>query len=342
MIPLGMRMSSSAMHAIDRYAPNSAFEVTVSDGDAISFYLTKLSGRASATVFWGDGTKSEYSTKSTATATHEYSAGGVYVVQISDDIGRFYIQGWNHFSEWVTRPLRWGDSVTSAEYAYYGCRGIAYPPIRWTDKIANAASAYQECRNMPGPIPPWGRSITRANSCYSDCMVLTGTVPEWTDAMENASYVYYNDQKITGTIPQWGQNITAANRTFHTCYGLRGTIPPWNDKVTDVSSCYGYNGALTGSVPAWGKSITVAENTFRRCRGLTGDIPAWPSGLVNAEGTFRECTGLNGAWTEDADALMPESVTNHTNTFTDASDELRSLFYTDWGGTKTRPSTGTE
>ena len=215
-LPLGLRLGTRALVAAQTpaetpeerayriYAPNTAFEVTVTNGATFAFSkLTRLSGHASFTVDWGDGSSSEHAAN--GTASHVYAADGKFVVKISDDISSFSINA--NSKTFVTAALRWGDSVTDASLTYSWCTGLT------------------------GFVPRWGENIVNANSTYYNCSRLTGFVPPWTDKITNASLTYYICTGLTGTIPRWGENIVNASETYQTCSGLTGA---WTDDPAEL------------------------------------------------------------------------------------------------------------
>lgn len=154
-----------------------------------------------------------------------------------------------------------------------------------------------------------------------------------------------NKASVTDII-SWGANITSANNTFEGCTSLALTsLPAWPEGLTTASyTFYGCDKLALTSLPAWPEGLTDAYAMFQNCTSLAAKIPSWPSGLTNASYMFRGCTSLTGAWTEDADSLMPTTITSHDDTVTDASDAVRSLFYPSWGGTRDQyaPNTAIE
>ena len=315
-LPLGLRLAArrAAVEAQSRtetpeerafriYAPNTAFEVTVTNGHTYTLYVRGwIYGTAEADrwVDWGDGARDAGFTGG-GYPSHTYERAGSYVVQVSDALQGFQANGggWAGKEESfpvVTAALRYGDSLTSAAWAYLGCT------------------------NIVGFLPRWGKSVTNASYCYSVKKPLHG-------------------------IPAWNDKITNAEGTYSNCIGLTGSIPAWNDKITNAQRTYFFCSGLTGSIPAWNDKITDAMATFSWCPGLTGDIPKWGAAIATTGiesfwcGTYSESTGLTGAWTDDPDELMPTNITSHVRTVRGCSDSLRALFYSDWGGTRTKPAT---
>ena len=339
-LPLGLRLAArrAAVEAQSRaetpeerayriYAPNTAFEVTVTNGHTYTLYVRGwIYGTAVADrwVDWGDGARDAGFTGG-GYPSHTYERAGSYVVQVSDALQGFQANGgsWAGKEESfpvVTAALRYGDSLTSAAWAYLGCT------------------------NIVGFLPRWGKSVTDASLCYSVKKPIHG-IPAWNDKITNAAGTYSNCIGLTGEIPAWNDKITSADDTYSYCSGLTGSIPAWNDKITNAQKTYFTCSGLTGSIPAWNDKITNAMATFSRCPGLTGDIPKWGAAITTTGiesfwcGTYADCTGLTGAWTDDPDELMPTNITSHDRTVRGCSDSLRALFYSDWGGTRTKPAT---
>lgn len=182
--PLGMRLAARATASGNTqpspptpeevaylvYAPNSAFEVTVTNGVTLRVYYT-LDG-PSVTVNWGDGTTCVSTNRSFT--SHTYETDGTFVVQLSDTIESFYVQN----NPFVTAALRWGDSLLSTFYSFSGCKNLTGFIPRWPAKTKEADGTYRNCLGLTGEIPAWGEKIIQAKYTYYNCPGLTGA---WTD-----------------------------------------------------------------------------------------------------------------------------------------------------------------
>ena len=186
-LPLGLRLAArrAAVEAQSQaetpeerayriYAPGSAFEVTVTNGATVAFWLRPLPGRT-ITVDWGDGATSEHTENSSI--SHVYAADGKFVVKISDDAYYFAFYNWSG-RFFVTAALRWGDNINSCYYSYGECLKLTGFVPRWNDKISNANLTYSKCSGLTGDIPKWGAAMTSTPNCYLRCSGLTGA---WTD-----------------------------------------------------------------------------------------------------------------------------------------------------------------
>ena len=319
------------------YAPDSAFEVTVTNGTTFKFSeISKLSGRASFTVDWGDGATSVV-TATYSALSHTYAANGTFIIRISDDVYRFCIDGWNddiRSRACVTAALRWGDSIeyTGTFGGFTDCTNMRGFVPRWPPNTTYANATYANT-GVTGAIPPWNDKITTASGTYSGSGV-TGAIPPWGPAVTIATNTYYNCAGPTGSIPLWNDKITDARGCYWQCIGLTGTIPPWNDKNTNAEDVYNGCTGLTGTIPPWTDKITKANFCYSGCTGLTGPVPAWGAAMTTASYCYYRCSGLTGAWTDDPDELMPERITSHGWCVVGCSSSLCALFYSDWGGTR--------
>ena len=322
------------------YAPDSAFEVTVTNGTTFKFSeITKLSARASFTVDWGDGATS-VGTATYSALSHTYAATGTFVIRISDDVYCFCVDGWNdgiRSRAFVTAALRWGDSIeytgTFGGFAY--CVNMRGFVPRWPPNTTYASSTYSNCKSLTCTIPPWTDKITNAQGTYSGSGV-TGAIPPWGPAVAIAQNTYYACAGLTGTIPPWTDTITTALGCYWGCRGLTGTIPPWTDKITNAQDAYNGCAGLTGTIPPWTDKIINASFCYAGCTGLAGDIPAWGAATTSASYCYYRCSGLTGAWTDDPDELMPARITSHGWCVMGCPAALCGLFYSDWGGTRTK------
>ena len=194
----------------------------------------------------------------------------------------------------------------------------------------------------------------------------------FTECWTSANGRTYGSRPLLRPI-QWGDFVESAQGTYcgwtgtREGRGIRGGIIPWGKSITTTFCCYERNPNLTGPFPKWGPSVKVCDGTYQYCSGLggrippwpkdaescdqcymntgaAGEIPAWPETMTSARMCYQDCKSLTGAWTDDPELLMPDRmngqegmVTNHDDVVKDASDELRALFYEDWGGTRVRP-----
>jgi hypothetical protein len=156
----------------------------------------------------------------------------------------------------------------------------------------------------------------------------------------NPFYNFKNSQK-PGVLrllrhPDSGNCITIGSCKNMTAFP-DGKLARWPAATTSIGSVYYDCTALAATeLPAWPSGLTQANNTYYSCSKLTGDIPAWPSSLTQARYTYYSCKNLTGAWTSDPAELMPTNITSHGGCVSGASAALRALFYSDWGGTRTK------
>lgn len=198
----------------------SAFGITVNAD--VTGYDTTTSGGLSATLDWGDGTTSNYSSiTTTPTFSHEYNSTGVYslTLTVSDGAGDSATTTWS------------GLETEGAEYT-------PYTPTRVLDTRSGtgapaspvAAGGVVQLQVGNAPIPePYGIAA----------VVLNVTV---TQATSNGFLTVYGDQDIGGTpvpTPQTSNLNFAAGQTVPNLV----IVPVGLNGVVDFA-----NGAPKGSV----------------------------------------------------------------------------------------------
>ena len=146
---------------------------------------------------------------------------------------------------------------------------------------------------------------------------------------------FRNCCNLAGWIPRWGKSITDSYKTYPYCPKLVGPIPPWTPAITNVFSTYYNSPNLQGTIPEWGENTIVCWAVYSYDTKLTGTIPKWPKACTTSNWCY-ESTRFTGAWTDDPAELMPTHITSHGNTVINSSSALRALFYSDWGGTRTK------
>ena len=258
----------------------------------------------------------------------EREAGCVWKVTVSaggyTQLGRAtWLSSASANDKWID----WGDGTVSTNINTYTVHTYTSAGT-YTVKLSNAATWF----SVPHPglwdtsmtdFISWGDNITNAEETFRHCTSLALTsLPEWPSGLTNATGIFMGCTSLALTsLPEWPSGLTNVTGMFQDCTSL----------------------ALT-SLPEWPSGLTDAHYMFFGCTSLAAKIPAWPSGLTNTSYMFKNCTSLTGAWTEDADSLMPTTITSHDDTVTGASDSVRKLFYPSWGGTRDQyaPNTAIE
>jgi hypothetical protein len=222
----------------------------------------------------------------------------------------------------------WPEGATTIQAVFFNCAkfNVATLP-EWPKGLTNASLAkeyygmmvYYGCTSLAATnVPAWPAGLVDARDCYNRCTSLAATsLPAWPTTLTQANSTFYNCTSLAATnVPDWSvcANLTQANSTFQNCTSLAAT-----------------------ALPAWPTTLTQANSTFQNCTSLAATaLPAWPTTLTQANYTYYSCKNLTGAWTDDPDELMPTNITSHGNCVSGTSDALRALFYSDWGGSRTK------
>ena len=198
----------------------TAFVVKVDETSGLDFIVGCLwlkSGSASATIDWGDGSTSIVTQSGVVRERHFYAAAGYYLLQISDDITRFF----PHLNE-----------VNGSNFFSLNGR---FPQGSWSlqqfDDTRSFAKANNDNIDKVYRVVQWGASITSAYATYSGCSGLTGAIPAWGASITNAYQTYYGCSGLTGAIPAWGASITIAQETYRWCFGLTSI---WDEAASDA------------------------------------------------------------------------------------------------------------
>ena len=198
----------------------TAFVVKVDETSGLDFTVGCLwikSGSESATIDWGDGSTSTVTQSGVVRERHFYATSGYYLLQISDDITRFFPHlnevNWSTFSS-INGRLPQG-SWSSQQF----------------DDTRNFAKANNDNIDKVYRAVQWGASITNAQATYSGCSGLTGTIPAWGASITTAQQAYFGCSGLTGTIPAWGASITSAQETYRWCFGLTSI---WDEAASDA------------------------------------------------------------------------------------------------------------
>lgn len=234
-----------------------------------------------------------------------------FEIEITEDetaVGRIQLQMYaRRRSDFETIEVDWGD----------GTPPVVYPDTR-------QFTMYHDFTTAGTYVVKLGKGLAWFRLAEAYVITPQGRISvhkpsirplQWSDWIESCESTYsywngdiYGTKGVWGDVPKWGARTTNARACYACSLNVTGDVPPWNDAITDVTICYQYT-------------------------GVTGIIPKWPSAMAWAMEVFERCTGLTGAWTDDPAELMPESCPEHGDAVKDASDAVRRLFRTDWGGT---------
>ena len=228
------------------------------------------------------------------------------------------------------------EAGTAYSFSYKRLSGHSSVTVDWgdgtTDTIANSTSASHTYTAGGTFRVRVSDDLWSLRACYSDHVV---AFRRWGDSMVYSDETFRNCCNLAGWIPRWGKSITDCYKTYPYCQKLVGPIPPWTPAITNVFSTYYNSRNLQGTIPEWGENTIVCWAVYSFDTKLTGTIPKWPKACTTSNWCY-ESTRFTGAWTDDPAELMPTNITSHANCVVDASDALRALFYSDWGGTRTK------
>ena len=154
------------------------------------------------------------------------------------------------------------------------------------------------------------------------------------------SFIACNNQLVTRVF-RFGDNIENLGGAFDSCNLLTADfLPRWPKGISKMANAFIRCSNLEAEVPAWSacEKLEIINGAFYSCYKLRGKIPKWPPNVKMFRDCYGNCTSLTGAWTDDPDELMPSGIEAYWRDYTvsGASAALRALFYSDWGGTRTK------
>ena len=266
--------------------------------------------------------------------------------------------GWNNDSVFynvdidVTELPEWPEGLeVIAGGVYNGCKNIRAKVPKWPSSLKSiiiayyysSPAVYDGCTGLYGEVPEWPEGLERLDSgVYTGCTGLTGEIPAWPTSLTSANYTYSGCTGLTGAPADWSNctALTSIESVYNGCSKLTGEIPAFPPNVKNVNRAYQKCVGLYGDAPEWPDTVTTAHDTFWNTK-VSGLIKKWGAAMVTATWTYENCKYLTGAWTDDPAELMPTNITSHDSCVSGASDALRALFYSDWGGTRTKEETTT-
>lgn len=156
-----------------------------------------------------------------------------------------------------------------------------------------------------------------------------------------SSFLDPNSKSCVIEATAWGDHIVSAFRSFSNCENLTTITSDWGTLLTNCDAAFEGCTSLRNVVD-WSSIITDIRFAYTNCINLEGSIPELPALATICNDTFNGCVKLSPTpRLEDetdetyASRIMPSRFTAKSNYVSGCSDEVRSLYTSAWGGTKT-------
>ncbi|MDD9908757.1 MAG: BspA family leucine-rich repeat surface protein, partial [Ahrensia sp.] len=311
--------------------------------DTIELLLN--SGGDNFTVYWGDGTFTQY-TGGETTINHTYSTPGNYTVAIVGDFAGFAFNGGGDVDK-LTSIEQWGNvAFEDMSFAFEGADNIVYNATDNPD-LSGVTSLREMFRssNFNGDISGWDVSnITTMQSMFSGADAFNQDIGGWdTSSVTNMTSMFSGTDIFNQDISGWDtssvttlqsmfdgakafdqslngwdtSNVTNMQRVFFGS-NFNSDISSWDtSNVTNMHAMFGHNDDFNQDIGAWDvSSLSFAEGMFVNSTTFNQDISGWDtSSLTNAGRMFNGASAFNA----DISGWDVSNATSFANMFRNAA-----------------------
>ena len=315
-----VEITTDAVHANN--LPDISSFITTWQTDAAGESITIPVGGATGTytVDWGD---KNTSVNVTGDQTHVYEDAGTYVVSISGDFTRIYLNEYPSNADKLVSIEQWGDiRWESMKSAFHGASNMVY---RATDvpvlsDVTTMRYMFYEAPSFDGDLTGWDvSSVTDMLLMFARTSSFNGDLSSWdVSSVTDMSEMFYDAQAFNRPLNSWDvSSVTDMSEMFYNARAFNQPLNSWNvSSVTDMSEMFYNARAFNQPLDSWNvSSVTDMAWMFASASSFNGDLSSWnASSVTNMYGMFTGASSFNG----DLSFWNVSSVTNMSEMFYNA------------------------
>ncbi|MFK5855594.1 MAG: BspA family leucine-rich repeat surface protein [Bacteroidota bacterium] len=282
----------------------------------------------SYSVDWGDGT---FETGLTASATHTYSASGVYMVSITGTFPTIFFGGGRDAQKILTIE-QWGDiqwltmadsfrgcsnldvissdtpdlnDVQSFRGAFWGCTALVGNESfnNWnTATVTDMGTMFQDCVLFNQPIGNWDvGNVQFMDSMFFGAVIFNQSLANWNLSSALNISDMFNTTAFNQNISSWDvSNVIHMSRTFRNT-PFDQPIGVWNTiSVTGMNAMFQNTIAFNADISNWNVANVSFMQLMFEGASFNQDIDSWDvSNVTDMTAMFRNNLSFNqdiGSW----------------------------------------------
>ncbi|MCP4103071.1 MAG: BspA family leucine-rich repeat surface protein, partial [Lentisphaerae bacterium] len=257
---------------------------TTSAGETITFPIGV--GTTDFTVFWGDGTSTDYTDD---TVTHTYAIAGTYTVAIVGDFpGVNFADGGD--GDKLLSVEQWGNIAwQDLDEAFEGAENLVINASDAPDLsgVTSLSQMFRGATSINQDISGWDTSsVTNMSYMFYGADAFNQDLSAWdTSSVTNMTYMFFNANAFNGDISAWDtSNVTNMSRMFYLATTFNGDISGWvTSSVTTMSGMFRNATAFNQDISAWDtSSVTDMSYMFNTATSFNQDISGWETSIVTS------------------------------------------------------------
>ncbi|MCP5059627.1 MAG: BspA family leucine-rich repeat surface protein, partial [bacterium] len=261
-------------------------------------------GTTNFTVFWGDGTSTDYTG---GPATHTYASAGTYTVAVVGDFPGVNFNG-SGDGDKLLSVEQWGNIAwQDLNDAFEGADNLVINASDAPDLsgVTNLSQMFKGATSINQDISGWDTSnVTNMGAMFEGADAFNQDISAWdTGDVTDMGAMFKGAVAFNQDISAWDtSNVTSMRAMFKDATIFDQDISGWNtSNVNDMELMFYYAKAFNQDIGGWDTSnVTDMRAMFRYVTQFNQDISGWDtSNVTTMGGMFMEAYNFNqdiGGW----------------------------------------------
>ncbi|MCP3878464.1 MAG: DUF285 domain-containing protein, partial [Sulfitobacter sp.] len=243
-------------------------------------------GTIDFTVFWGDGTSTDYTS---GPATHTYASAGTYTVAIVGDFPGVNFVGGGDGDKLLTIE-QWGNIAwQDLDDAFEGADNLVINASDAPDLsgVTDLSEMFYRATSINQDLNNWDTSnVTTMSLMFAGATSFDGDISGWdTSSVTDMSNMFGAAESFNQDISGWETpSVTTMSGMFQASTVFNQDISGWiTSNVTTMSNMFRNANAFNQDLSGWDTSIvTNMSYMFYNADTFNGDISGWNTSSVNS------------------------------------------------------------
>ncbi|MCP4767153.1 MAG: BspA family leucine-rich repeat surface protein, partial [Gammaproteobacteria bacterium] len=255
-------------------------------------------GTTNFTVFWGDGTSTDYTG---GPATHTYASAGTYTVAVVGDFPGVNFDGGGDGDKLLSVE-QWGNIAwQDLNDAFDGADNLVINAVDAPDLsgVTNLSEMFKDATSINQDLSAWDTSsVTSMFRMFYGATTFNQDISAWdTSSVTNMSRMFSGVTTFNQDIGAWDtSSVTRMYGMFENATTFNQDISGWDtSNVTDMGRMFFGVTTFNQDISAWDtSSVTRMAAMFYNAAAFNQDIGAWDTSSVTGMfGMFENATTFN-------------------------------------------------
>ncbi|MCP4949181.1 MAG: BspA family leucine-rich repeat surface protein, partial [Aestuariibacter sp.] len=236
-------------------------------------------GTTNFTVFWGDGTSTDYTG---GPATHTYASAGTYTVAIVGDFPGVNFDGGGDGDKLLSVE-QWGNIVwQDLNDAFEGANNLVINASDAPDisGVTDLSQMFKDTTSIDQDLSGWDTSnITNMSQMFYGATTFNQDISAWdTSSVTDMNRMFYGVSSFNQDLSAWDtSSVTDMNRMFNGASSFNQDLSGWDtSSVTDMAYMFYSANVFNQDISGWDtSSVTDMNRMFYGVSSFNQDLGAW-------------------------------------------------------------------